>query len=275
MPHQISISATTGTPPYSVIVCDVTLIYCYTLTGSTSLSATTTFDIPSPLDVADSVIVKVTDSNGCEIFLPYSCPVTPTPTPTITPTPTPTPTGTCRCIQVVNTGTTGGTFYYTQCDGVVSSVLPISSGTTLYYCGSNPIPLTECDIYIGNHCISNSCVAITPTPTPTPSTPPILCFTIENEFIGIPYDCSLTYVGFINGKPYYVVLFSDCSTTTNTFVYWNNISNRWEHIDGSFTLFSHNNNPGYYPESNLTYPWASDLVGAIAYRILFTTFGNC
>ena len=169
MPHQISISATTGTPPYQVIVCDVTLIYCYTLTGSTSLSATTTFDIPPPLDVANSVIIKVIDSNGCEIFVPYSCPVTPTPTPTLTPTPTPTPTGTCRCIQVVNTGTTGGTFYYTQCDGAVTSTLPISSGTTLYYCGSNPIAISECYVYIGDHCVSNSCVSVTPTPTITPS----------------------------------------------------------------------------------------------------------
>ena len=172
MPHQISLSATTGTPPYQVIVCDVTLIYCYSLTGSTSLSATTTFNIPTPLDVADSIIVKVIDSNGCQIFLPYSCPVTPTPTPTITPTPSATPTDPCRCIQVVNTGTTGGTFYYTQCDGTVTSVLPINSGTTLYYCGSNPIALTECYVYIGDVCVNNSCIAITPTPTPTPTITP-------------------------------------------------------------------------------------------------------
>lgn len=172
MPHQISISATTGTPPYSVIVCDVTLIYCYTLTGSTSLSATTTFDIPSPLDVANSIIVKVIDSNGCQIFLPYSCPITPTPTPTITPTPSSTPTDPCRCIQITNTGTTGGTFYYTQCDGTITSVLPINSGTTLYYCGSNPIALTECYAIISDPCVNNSCVAITPTPTPTISLTP-------------------------------------------------------------------------------------------------------
>ena len=172
MPNEISLSATTGTPPYSVIVCDITLTYCYLLTGSTSLSATTSFDIPPPLDVADSIIVKIIDSNGCEIFAPYSCPPTPTPTPSITPTPTPTPTGSCRCIQITNTGTTGGTFYYTQCDGTITSVLPINSGTTLYYCGSNPIPLTNCDIYIGDNCVSNSCVAITPTPSVTPTITP-------------------------------------------------------------------------------------------------------
>lgn len=172
MPHQISLSATTGTPPYSVTVCDITLTYCYLLTGSTSLSATTTFDIPAPLDVADSIIIKIIDSNGCLIFHPYSCPPTPTPTPSVTLTPTPTPTSNCRCIQITNTGTTGGTFYFTQCDGTITSVLPINSGTTLYYCGSNPIPLTNCDIYIGDNCVSNSCVAITPTVTPTPTITP-------------------------------------------------------------------------------------------------------
>jgi hypothetical protein len=124
------------------------------------------------LDVADSIIVKVIDSKGCEIFLPYSCPVTPTPTPTITPTPSSTPTDPCRCIQITNTGTTGGTFYYTQCDGTITSVLPINSGTTLYYCGSNPIALTGCIVYIGNVCVNNSCVSITPTPSVTPTITP-------------------------------------------------------------------------------------------------------
>ena len=274
MPHQISISAVTGTPPYSITVCDVTLTYCYLVTGSTTIPPTFIFNIPPPLDVADSVIVKVTDSNGCQIFYPYSCPPTPTPTPSFTPTPTPTPTGTCRCIQITNTGATIGSFYFTQCDGTVTSVLPINTGTTLYYCGTNPINVSDCDIYIGDNCISNSCIAITPTPTPTPI-PPILCFTIENEFTGIPYDCSLTYSGIVNGKPYYVVLFSNCLTSTSTVVYWNNTLNRWEHIDGSFTLISHNDNPNYYPESNITYPWTNDLVSIVAYRILFTAFGSC
>ena len=128
-------------------------------------------------DVADSVIVKVTDSNGCQIFYPYSCPPTPTPTPSYSPTPTPTPTGTCRCIQITNTGATIGSFYFTQCDGTVTSVLPINTGTTLYYCGTSPINVSDCDIYIGDNCISNSCIAITPTisttptMTPTPSSP--------------------------------------------------------------------------------------------------------
>jgi hypothetical protein len=271
MPHQISISAVTGTPPYSITICDTTLVYCYLITGSTTIPPTFTFDVPPPLDVADSVIVKIMDSNGCQLFYPYSCPIIPCDCITlsaateisgmpftmtlypngvvngknsyfgiepnsiaeinlsynsilgiwqmsyrdygfisdlnisnncpngstwvnnyggfavystlgticVTPTPTPTltPTGTCRCIQVTNTGTTTGTFYYTQCDGTITSVLPINSGTTLYYCGSNPVALTECDIYIGDNCVSNSCVSITPTPsvtptiTPTPSSP--------------------------------------------------------------------------------------------------------
>ena len=177
MPHQISITGVTGTSPYSITVCDVTLMYCYLITGSTTIPPTFIFDVPSPLDVAESVIVKVTDNNGCQIFYPYSCPPTPTPTPSFTPTPTPTPTGTCRCIQITNTGVTVGSFYFTQCDGTVTSVLPINTGTTLYYCGTSPINVSDCDIYIGDNCISNSCIAITPTisttptMTPTPSSP--------------------------------------------------------------------------------------------------------
>jgi hypothetical protein len=275
MPHQISITGVTGTPPYSITVCDTSLVYCYLITGSTTIPPTFTFDVPPPLDVADSVIVKVMDSNGCELFYPYSCPPTPTPTPSYTPTPTPTPTGTCRCIQVVNTGTTTGTFYYTQCNGIVTSVLPINSGTTLYYCGNNPIGLTECDIYIGNNCVSNSCVSVTPTPTPTVSTPPLMCFELDNElFASPPYTCTLNYIYFFNGKPVYGLYLSDCSTPTGNFVYWNSLTNRWEHTDG-IILFAHCDNPSYYPESNLTYPWVNDFVGAIPDRILTSTFGSC
>jgi len=58
MPHQISITGVTGTSPYSITVCDVTLMYCYLITGSTTIPPTFIFDVPSPLDVAESVIVK-------------------------------------------------------------------------------------------------------------------------------------------------------------------------------------------------------------------------
>lgn len=172
MPNQITISGVTGTPPYSVSVCDLTLTYCYLVTGSTTISPSYTFFVPSPLDVANTIFIKLIDSGGCNLIYPYSCPPTPTPTSSITPTPTPTPTGTCRCIQVVNTGVTEGTFYYTNCEGSVTGVLPIDSGTTLYYCGINPVALTECYVYIGDNCVSNSCVIITPTPSITPTITP-------------------------------------------------------------------------------------------------------
>ena len=274
MPHQVSITGVTGTPPYSISVCDTTLVYCYLITGSTTIPPTFTFDVPVPLDVADSVIVKVTDSNGCQIFLPYSCPPTPTPTPTITPTPSSTPTSTCRCIQITNTGTTTGTFYYTQCDGTVTSILPINSGTTLYYCGTNPVPLTECEIYIGDNCVNNSCVAVTPTPTPTLSTPPVLCGLFDNENIGFLYNCNLSYSGYLNGKPFYLVSLLDCTTPSGSGIIWNNISNRWEHTDG-FTLYAYNDNPDFYPISTTTYPWVNVFIGAIQFRIISTNFGVC
>ena len=250
MPHQISITGVTGTPPYSITICDTTLVYCYLITGSTTIPPTFTFDVPPPLDVADSVIVKVTDSNGCEIFLPYSCPPTPTPTPTLTPTPTPTPTGTCRCIQVTNTG------------------------TTLYYCGTNPIALTECDIYIGDNCVNNSCVSVTPTPTPTVSVPPVMCFYLEATFTSLNYNCSINYLTFSNGKPVYQMTLNDCTTPIGFFVVWNSSLNRWEYTDGVI-VYSYCENPSYYPESNLTYPWVNDFVVPISDRIITSTFGSC
>ena len=92
--NTIEITGATGTPPYSVYVCDSTLTYCYVVTESTMIPPTFIFDVPPPLDVVSPLIVKIIDANGCETFESYSCPPTPTPTPTVTPTQTVTPTPT-------------------------------------------------------------------------------------------------------------------------------------------------------------------------------------
>ncbi len=71
MSHQITISGTTGTPPYDVYVCDTTFTYCYFVTGGTI--TTLTFDVPPPLENVNSLLVKLVDSNGCELFNYYEC----------------------------------------------------------------------------------------------------------------------------------------------------------------------------------------------------------
>lgn len=172
MIHQISITGVTGTPPYSISVCDSTYTYCYLVTGSTTIPPTFTFDVPAPLDGVNNLIVKIIDSTGCEYFEPYSCPPTPTPTPTITPTPTPTPTDLCYCITVVNSGMTDGTFDYIDCNSVLQENVIVSSGIIYYVCGWNPTNVVNLNVSVGLYCLGGSCPPPTPTPTPTPTATP-------------------------------------------------------------------------------------------------------
>ena len=73
MLHEVTISGTTGTPPYDVYVCDVTNTYCYLVSGGTYIPSSYTFDVPYPLDNVNSLLVKLKDSNSCEIFNFYQC----------------------------------------------------------------------------------------------------------------------------------------------------------------------------------------------------------
>lgn len=75
MSSQITISGFTGTQPVNVFVCDITNSYCYLVTGSTVIPSVYTFFIPPPLDVVDSILLKIIDSNGCEKFVLLSCPI--------------------------------------------------------------------------------------------------------------------------------------------------------------------------------------------------------
>jgi hypothetical protein len=166
----IEITGATGTGPYDVYLCDITLTYCFLISGSTTIPPTVSFELPSslpnpfppPANISftgvDSVIVKIVDtSSGCETFNLYGCQPSPTPTPTMTPTPTPTPTSTCRCITVSASTITDGTFYYTDCSGITTSVLTIPQNTILYYCGSNPVAISDCTVTLGASCVLGVC----------------------------------------------------------------------------------------------------------------------
>lgn len=214
---EIQITGATGTPPYSIYVCDQTLSYCYLITGSTTIPPTFTFNPPPPLDGVDSLIVKLIDSSGCEYFEPFSCPLTPTPTPTITPTPSSTPTNLCYCITAVNTGMTTGSFYYVDCDGVLIEKVPVPADVTYYCCGSNPTLPDQVSITVGPLCISNSCPDPSPTPTPTP-TPPIIippCSVIYNTFPASIYSYDLSSNTSTLLPVSSIVNISDVSHTSN------------------------------------------------------------
>ena len=175
MSQQIQITGATGTGPYQVQVCDITKTYCTTITGSTFIPPTYTFDVPPPFEEITSLLIVLTDSTGCEYFEYYGCPPTPTPTPTPTVTPTPTPTFLCYCITALNGTNQNGYFDYTDCSGnYVSSVL-IPSGVTYYTCGIHPTNEINVSTVVGGFCNSNqSCPtpSCTPTPTNTPTPSP-------------------------------------------------------------------------------------------------------
>ena len=141
----IQMNSVSGTPPYDVYVCDPTITYCYFVSDDVSVFPLY-IDLPTQLSGIGSVVVKVTDSNGCEIFYNIACQL-PTPSITVTPsyTPTPTPTQTvfgnnCRCIQFDNSGSGSDFGYqYTNCSGVVITDT-ILDGQIICRCGSNPIP---------------------------------------------------------------------------------------------------------------------------------------
>lgn len=175
MSQQITITGATGTGPYQVQVCDITYTTCVTVTGSTNIPPTFTFDVPPPFEDVSSLLIVLTDSTGCDYFEYFGCPPTPTPTPTPTLTPTPTPTYLCYCITAQNTTNQNGYFDYTDCSGNQVTNVLIPSGVTYFTCGIHPTNEINVKTTVGGFCDSNqSCPtpSCTPTPTNTPTPTP-------------------------------------------------------------------------------------------------------
>ena len=175
MSQQIEITGATGVGPYQVQVCDITYTTCVTVTGSTNIPPTFTFDVPPPFEDVSSLLVVLTDSTGCDYFEYFGCPPTPTPTPTPTVTPTPTPTYLCYCITAQNTTNQNGYFNYKDCSGNQVTNVLIPSGVTYFTCGIHPTNEINVKTTVGGFCDSNqSCPtpSCTPTPTNTPTPTP-------------------------------------------------------------------------------------------------------
>ena len=60
MPNQITLTVSTGTPPYNIFVCDVTNTYCYP--AATFGGGTITFDSPYPLEYTTPILIKIVDT---------------------------------------------------------------------------------------------------------------------------------------------------------------------------------------------------------------------
>lgn len=176
---NIEITGFSGTYPFDVYVCDVTLSYCY-LTNSGVNTIPITIYPPIELAYVSSLVVKIVDSLNCEYFQPYVC-VTPTPTPSITPTVTPSMVVDCNCITFDNqAGTSNYNFSLTQCDNTILESV-VYSGTVVYYCGKLPSADPEVVILIGGPCYSNGCPTPSFTPTPTPSYTPGLPYLLQED----------------------------------------------------------------------------------------------
>ena len=117
----------------------------------------------------------------------------------------------------------------------------------------------------------------TPTPTVTPTSASVMCFQMTNQTVSNSfYRCDLTPSGYLNGRPYYGILLSDCITSSTSVVLWNSTTNRWEHIIlATNTLIAYNLNPGYSPYSDGTYSWVNNYLTPITFRILSSSIGIC
>jgi hypothetical protein len=158
----IEINNVTGVAPYDVYVCDTTITYCYS--AATGVSVFPLYiDLPIGLTGAPSVIVKLIDANGCELFYNIGC-LLPTPSVTITPSYTPTPTPTpeanqnCFCIQFDNTASGSDIdITYIRCDGILIA-RSVTAGNILERCGNTPTtddPILTITI-LGN-CVNGVC----------------------------------------------------------------------------------------------------------------------
>jgi hypothetical protein len=113
-----------------------------------------------------------------------------------------------------------------------------------------------------------------------------MCFDVVTESYGYFWQCSISFTGYYNGKPYYILLDPNCSTPLSvnspdlTFVVWNSTLSRWEVVSalsigsiGSGIICLTNNNPSNYPETSGIYSWIDAGPGVI--DIAFSVQGTC
>jgi hypothetical protein len=73
MPNTVQINSLTGTPPFTISVCDQTISFCYLVIGPTVITTPFLFTVPPPLTDVSDIILKVVDSLGCEKITYLSC----------------------------------------------------------------------------------------------------------------------------------------------------------------------------------------------------------
>jgi len=291
----------------SLFDCDIELTATPTPTPSSTPTPTPT---PTATDSCGSLDTDVT----IDTYTPQ-----PTPTQTVTPTSSDPINRTCNFFGDVTFNTLEGSFdcpiskkfqdcingkiYYTtnniitpNGEGIEEFMVFNSNvngeikcisflGTTTQVIGVDSITLLS-----GPYGYSNlgGCIScqVTPTPTPTITPAPMMCFDVVTESYGYFWQCSISFTGYYNGKPYYILLDPNCSTPLSvnspdlTFVVWNSTLSRWEVVSalsigsiGSGIICLTNNNPSNYPETSGIYSWIDAGPGVI--DIAFSVQGTC
>jgi hypothetical protein len=67
MPNQVTVSTITGTPPYSIYVCNQLFTACFYVTTIGSGSIPYTFNVPFIYSNFSTVGIKIVDTDGCII----------------------------------------------------------------------------------------------------------------------------------------------------------------------------------------------------------------
>ena len=200
MPKQITITSVSGSSPFDVYACDITVTYCYLVANFISVPPTLTLSIPPPLENTNDIVIKVIDSLGCSELITFFCSPTPTQTPTQTPTPTMTVTP-----GLTPTMTPTPSITPTQTPTVTPTVTPTNTNTpTVTPTNTNTPTITP---------------TITPTSTPTPTVTPTITPTVSP----VPAPSGIYYGKFsgstiTSGEVISDLTFSTTNDPTNSFV---------------------------------------------------------
>ena len=179
MSQEVTISSVTGNTPVEIYYCDST-------SGSCVYQATVsvfpyTFDVPPPYD-EQNIVIKIVDTQNCEIG--HTIPISPTPTTSVTPTPTLTPTQTST-----NTPTPSVTMTLTPTNTPTPTITPTIT----------PTPTTT--PVIASHSIGNN-LSISSANTCSDTVTIVNYYTYISQANLVPVNGAIIYQTSVGGTLY-------------------------------------------------------------------------
>ena len=179
MSQEVTISSVTGNTP-------VEIYYCDSISGNCVYQATVsvfpyTFDVPPPYD-EQNIVIKIVDTQNCEIG--QTIPISPTPTTSVTPTPTLTPTQTST-----NTPTPSVTMTLTPTNTPTPTITPTIT----------PTPTTT--PVIASHSIGNN-LSISSANTCSDTVTIVNYYTYISQANLVPVNGAIIYQTSVGGTLY-------------------------------------------------------------------------